>query len=272
MENQPLVSVVMATFNEPLEFISSAIESILEQTYQNIELLILDDSTSEKVRSLIDSYESADMRVKVIRKNERMKFIPALNIGLQSANGKYVARMDADDISLKDRLEKQVDFMEMHPSVAVCGGAINIINEKNEITGERLYPLKCKWMAVYRNPLAHPTVIMRKENVNKGFIYDEKLKNAEDLDLWLRYIINGECICNLNEKLLYYRVCGDLAKKRGKEQFQATLKIRISNFSFKFLFFSVCSVIAGFLLTCLPLQIFSYLYKKENQSIKPDGK
>ena len=81
MENRPLVSVVMATFNEPLEFISLAIESILEQTYKNIELLILDDSTSEKVRSLIDSYESADVRVKVIRKNERMKFIPALNIG-----------------------------------------------------------------------------------------------------------------------------------------------------------------------------------------------
>ena len=77
MENRPLVSVVMATFNEPLEFISLAIESILEQTYKNIELLILDDSTSEKVRSLIDSYESADVRVKVIRKNERMKFIPA---------------------------------------------------------------------------------------------------------------------------------------------------------------------------------------------------
>ena len=70
MENRPLVSVVMATFNEPLEFISSAIESILTQTYKNIELLILDDSTSETVRSLIDSYESADLRVKVIRKNE----------------------------------------------------------------------------------------------------------------------------------------------------------------------------------------------------------
>lgn len=272
MENRPLVSVVMATFNEPLEFISLAIESILEQTYKNIELLILDDSTSEKVRSLIDSYESADVRVKVIRKNERMKFIPALNIGLQFANGKYIARMDADDISLKDRLEKQVNFMEMHPSVAVCGGAINIINEKNEITGERLYPLECKWMAVYRNPLAHPTVIMRKENVNKGFIYDEKLRNAEDLDLWLRYIINGKHICNLNEKLLHYRVCGDLAKKRGKAQFQTNLKIRISNFSFKFFCFSVCSVIAGFLLTCLPLHIFSYLYKKENQSIKQNDK
>lgn len=267
MENLPLVSVVMATFNESADFISKAIESILEQTYNNLELLILDDSTSESIRGLIDSYESQDTRIKVIRKAERMKFIPALNIGLQCAKGKYVARMDADDIALKDRIEKQVNFMERNPAVAVCGGAINIINEKNEITGERFYPLKCKRMAIYRNPLAHPTVIMRKENINNGFVYNEKLKNAEDLDLWLRYITNGYALCNLKDKLLNYRVCGDLAMKRGKEQFQTDLKIRISHFSFRFFFFSICSIVAGFLLTCLPLRIFSYLYKKENESI-----
>lgn len=266
MNAKPLVSVVIATFNDNPSFLRESINSLLKQTYTNLEIIIVDDSTNQDSRDIIDSFMN-DERVHVLREDRKLGFIRSLNKGLSSSTGKYIARMDGDDICYPDRIEKEVDFLEQNPMYAVIGGGMDIINEESVITGERKYPINCINFATYRNPLAHPTVMMRKENVEKGMIYNEKLKNAEDLDLWLRYIINGYRITNLQDKLIKYRVCGDLTNKRNKQQFINDFKIRVNNFSVRHLFFSLGSFIFGFILMIMPMKVFSKLYKKENNSL-----
>lgn len=264
-KTKPLVSVIMATFNEPPAIIGKAISSIINQTYRNLELLILDDSTSAETINMIDGALS-DGRVQVVRKETRMGFVPALNEGIRLAKGKYIARMDGDDFSLPERIETEVEYMESHPETAVVGACMNIMDENGTVTGERNYPYNCKKLAMYRSPVAHPTVMMRAENARNGFSYDEKLKKAEDLDLWLRYMTHGYQIHNLQDKVLNYRVPASLASKRGKEQFTTAFAVRKNNFSWRYPVFSIASVCAGFLLSYAPKVLFEKNYNKENLS------
>lgn len=267
-KESPLVSVVMATFNETPDMVGKAIESILNQTYTNLELFILDDSTNELTRNKIDSY-LIDERVKVIRSENRMGFVPALNKGLSLTSGKYVARMDGDDISLSDRFEKQVAFLEENGDVFVLGGQMNIINENDEVTSERKYPIGKRQILKYelfRCPIAHPTAMFRHELLEKGFKYDENLKRAEDLNLWLSIQKAGYRIENLNEKLLNYRVCGSLAQKRGREQWKNNYRIRKRNFNKRQFFFSVASCFIAFCYLLIPNYLFNIYYIKENKN------
>lgn len=137
--NKPLVSVVMTSFNEKKEIIDKAILSILNQTYENFELLIFDDSTNVETKDAIDFYRH-DPRVRVFRFSERLGFVKSLNRGLQEAKGDYIARMDGDDISLPIRFEKEVEYLEKNKDVSVIGGQINIINEYGVTISFRKYP------------------------------------------------------------------------------------------------------------------------------------
>ena len=130
-ENRPLITVIMAAYNEKEEMVRTAIESILNQTYRNFEFLIFDDSTIESTKKAIDSYCS-DSRVVIYRKKKREGFVRSLNHGLEIAKGKYIARMDADDIAIRDRFEKQVSYLEHHPKTDVLGGQIVIIDESGK--------------------------------------------------------------------------------------------------------------------------------------------
>lgn len=268
-ENEtPLVSVVMATFNEKPDMVGKAIESILSQTYQNFELFVLDDSTAEETKRKIDSY-SNDSRVKVVREPTRMGFVPALNKGLKLASGRYIARMDGDDISLPERFAKQVAYLEGNADVAVLGGQIDIIDENDVVTSERKYPVGKKKILryeIFRCPLAHPTVMFRRELVEEGFLYDESLKRAEDLNLWLSIQRAGYRIENLTDKFLNYRVCKSLAQKRGREQWKNNFRIRVRNFNLKNPFFSLESVFVSFCYLLIPNFLFAIYYKRENKN------
>lgn len=266
-KDKPLVSVVMATFNEPTEFIKSSINSILCQTYSNLELIIVDDSTNKDTIKIIDNSAQSDKRITIIREKERMGFVKALNIGLKSSKGVYIARMDGDDISMPDRLEKEVKYLETHKDVDIIGGAMNIINEYGKITSERFYPLgglKLHFWSILRNPLAHPTVMFRSLIVKQGFLYDEDQKKAEDIELWLRLKRNGFKIKNMSDKLLNYRVVGNLALKRNKEQWIYNYKARKKNLSLKYPLFSILTIIVSFLFTITPNTIVKRVYKREN--------
>ena len=116
--SNPHVSVVMAVYNTQ-EYVSDAIESILCQTYNDFEFIIIEDGSSDDSLNIIQSY--SDPRIKVIRNKENLKLIKSLNLGLQKACGRYIIRMDADDVSRPDRIEKQVNYMESHPDCVLCG-------------------------------------------------------------------------------------------------------------------------------------------------------
>jgi len=268
MNNESLVSVIMATFNEPERFIKDSINSILYQTYRNIEFLIADDSTNEDTILAIDDLAFSDKRVKVIRKEQRMGFVNALNIALKEANGEFIARMDGDDVAVLDRIEKQVAFFERHPNIDVLGGAMNIQNENSEITSVRYYPaggvkLLC-WMSL-RDPLGHPTVMFRRNVIDSGFFYDETMnKGCEDTEFWFRLRNNGYKIANLLEPLVNYRITVDMASKREKDN-AANYIARKKNFSKKYFPLDCVSLVAMNLRMIIPKSVISWLYSKENK-------
>ena len=200
----PCVTVLMSVYNGE-KYLSVAIDSILAQTYSDFEFLIIDDASSDGSLEIIKSY--IDPRIKLIANPERMGLAANLNRGIQLAGGEYIARMDADDISMPQRLEKQVAFMNANPDIAASGTYVIDMNEtgrdlkiRKTLQGRSL--MRWAWMP---SPMIHPTVILRK-NVVEKFGYDSSMEPAEDYGLWLRMACAGERLDNLGEVLLRYRV------------------------------------------------------------------
>ena len=270
-DTQPLVSVVMPTYNEPPHIVRVAIESILHQTYQNWELFILDDSTSEQTRQAIDDTAAGDCRIQVIRQEKKMGFVPALNLGIELSNGLYIARMDGDDISLPDRLAHQVAYMTSHPDVDILGGAMNLMDESGVIHAARTYPhsgTKLSIFTVFRSPLAHPTVMFRSRIKSDGHRYNTEFPKAEDLELWLRLRNLGYRLDNIDEPLLNYRVPDSMVSKRDRTQFRWNFKARYRNFSAKHILYDTFSLCVSACYCVLPSSAVAYMYTRENKSCK----
>lgn len=267
--NRPLVSVIIPAFNESPKMISDAINSILKQTYNNLEVHIFDDSTKTETKNAIDSFLK-DSRVHVHRSNERVGFIKSLNKGLEVSSGKYIARMDGDDFSLLHRIEKEVAYLEANPNIMVVGGQINIMNESGKITSVRSYPtggIKFFLFSCMRNPLAHPTIMMRREVVDKGYRYDESLKMSEDLDLWLRLMNDGYRLANLPDTVLNYRVTENFLEKRSSDvQREVMAQVRSKNLDKRRFVHSMLSYLSGWLFTHVPKCMIDKAYRKENKS------
>lgn len=266
--NKPLVSVVIPVFNEKAEMITNAINSILQQTYANIEIHIFDDSTKDETKAAVDSFRS-DPRVGIHRFVERVGFIKSLNLGLEVSTGKYIARMDGDDFSHPDRFEKEVAYLESHPDVMVIGGQMNIMDENGQITSARFYPtggLKFFFFSCVRNPMAHPTIMMRREIVDRGYRYDETLKMSEDLDFWLRLMNDGYRIANIPDTVLNYRVMGNFLEKRSSDiQREVMAQVRHKNFDKRHLVHSVLSDFSGWLFKHVPRGAINRVYNSENK-------
>ena len=268
VSNRPLVSVIMPAFNERPDMITVAINSILQQTYENIELLIYDDSTKDETKAAIGHFE-ADSRVTIHRSSERIGFIKSLNLGLEAATGQYIARMDGDDYSHPDRFEKEVMFLETHPEVMVVGGQINIMDEDGKLTSARSYPtggFRFFLFSCARNPLAHPTIMMRRDIVDKGYRYDESLKMSEDLDFWLRLMNDGYKLANIPDTLINYRVMSNFLEKRSSDiQRKVMAQVRHKNFDKRHLVHSILSDFSGWLFTHVSRDTIDKAYNRENR-------
>jgi len=268
--NSILISVIMTTFNEPKNYIQQSIESVLNQTYTNFELLILDDSSNSETIQAIDSFKK-DIRVNVVREKIRMGFVHALNKGMKMAKGKYIARMDADDICFNDRFEKQIKYLEAHTDIDILGGNMKIIDENGNILSQRQYPcskFSLKFSSVFRSPVAHPTVMFRRSIIEKNMFYDDLFKKAEDLEFWLRLRNNGFKIANMPEYVLYFRISGDLAKKRNSEHFSYSFRARSKNFSWRYFYLDIPSILFAKLYSIVPSKITSIYYLNENKNMK----
>ncbi len=268
MNKTPLVSVIMATFNEPKKFIEASISSILNQTHKNLELLIADDSTNEDTIKAIDNFAVTDSRVIIIRKPERMGFVNALNEALNKAKGDFIARMDGDDISLPNRIEIQLEFAENHPYIDVFGGDMDIIDENDTIKSERHYPITEKGIRrkfIFRSPFAHPTLMFRRKIIDNGIRYNPYYKRAEDIDFLMRLYKNGYQFGNTGQKLLRYRVVGNLQNKRSRDQWIYNHKARSENFIWSKPFFSSASWAVSLIYKYIPSFIVTLFYKRENK-------
>ena len=202
----PMVSVVMSVFNGE-RFLREAVESILRQSLREFEFIIIDDGSTDHSSSILDSYHASDARVKVYHEEHR-GLIGSLNEGCRLAQSKYIARMDADDIAGKDRLKRQLVFMDAHPEVAVVGGAVEWIDATGNSLGTHRYPAEdrqIKATLLEGSALWHPTVMFRRKAFVSVGGYRSIVVDAEDYDLWLRLADHFQ-LANLEDVILKYRL------------------------------------------------------------------
>lgn len=215
MEN-PKVSVIMSIYNTNSKVLKKAIDSILKQTYSNFEFIIIDDASENDYSEFISKFE--DKRIKFHRNKINKGLTVNLNIAIDMAKGEYIARMDADDVSMEDRFKKQVSYLDNNPNIGVLGTSaitvgnrIKVLNKKyrnHEIIKSRL---------IVDSALVHPTVMIRSELL-KDNKYDENCVTAQDYELWSRLIWKTE-FANLKDILLKYRVHKEqISVKRSTEQ------------------------------------------------------
>lgn len=204
-----MVSVVMSAYNS-VRFIREAIESILNQTYQDFELIIVDDGSTDETLPIAASYAERDSRVRVIRANHGGQS-RARNTGIQHAQGDWVAIMDHDDVWLPQRLEKQLQAAAANPRVVAWGayayhlgptGKISSVSNAGPVSEEEFYELRRREGAF---TLSHASVLLRKEIVLRAGGYDPRLHTAEDMDLFDRMAEYGPVLA-IPEPLLLYRL------------------------------------------------------------------
>ena len=204
-----MISVIMSTYKEDERLLRESIESILNQTYRDFEyIIILDYPDNDVHKSVIEEYAIKDDRIHFYINEKNMGLTDSLNRGLSLCHGEYIARMDADDISLPDRLERQMKYLEKN-HYDLIGGITEMINEN----GSLLYsiknvptdPKKINKALRYSQCIAHPTWLGKKEVFEKNAGY-RHMPLCEDYDFTLRAVLNGFVISNLNEPVLKYRM------------------------------------------------------------------
>ena len=198
----PKISVLMSVYNGE-QYLHEAINSILNQTFADFEFIIVDDGSNDSSHTIIKSYD--DKRIKYIKNEVNIGLSKSLNIAISLAKGKYIARMDADDLSYPERFAKQINFLDSNHDITICGTQMNELGKIYQVSN---FPLTHNEMCIALlsgNPLAHPSVMWRKEDFDKkDFKYNEAYKTTQDYELWSRvlYKLKG---ANLNESLLHYR-------------------------------------------------------------------
>ncbi|HTA27141.1 MAG TPA: glycosyltransferase [Bacteroidia bacterium] len=204
----PKVTVLMSVYNGE-KYIADAINSILNQTFTDFEFLIINDGSTDKSVSIIESCK--DARIRLVHNDNNLGLVKSLNKGVGLAKGEYIARMDSDDICIPERLEKQVKFLDENPDVSALATHIRLMNADGEETGYWDADIKTNsWEEIYNtipkeDCIAHPTVVIRKSVISK-YLYRSAQKNVEDWDLWLRMVSDGLKIEKIDEVLLKYRI------------------------------------------------------------------
>jgi len=198
----PKVTVLMPVYNGE-KYLGEAIDSILGQTFRDFELLIIDDGSTDRSADIIRSYD--DPRIRVVHHERNLGLIDTLNYGLDHALGFYIVRMDADDVSLPERLAKQVAYMEAHPEVGVCGTQAMVIDDSGRVVDVMKAPTgsDIEHRFWFPSPIIHPTCIFRQSSLGCER-YDVRYHNAEDYEFFLR-LFRKTVLENLAEPLLCYR-------------------------------------------------------------------
>ena len=197
------------------KYLKLAVESILNQSYSDFEFIIINDGSTDGSLNILKRFKEQDERIKIISR-ENKGLVYSLNEGVNLAQGEYIVRMDADDISEPNRFEKQLQYMQINNQV-VCGSYATIINSSGEKIGEMNYPPfaeKIKSFALLHNPFVHPSVMFKKDIFLKVGGYKRFFKYIEDYELWTRIVFKYKS-GNIPERFLRYRVHNEQITKRN---------------------------------------------------------
>jgi len=230
-QKKPLVSVLMPVYNAE-EYVEEAINSITKQTFTDFELLIFNDGSKDKSSVIINSIK--DERIRFFDSAENVGYVTHLNKGLQLAQGEYIARMDADDVSLPERFAQQVALLNSNPEVVLCGTAYDTIGSLFSEVKVPLGDYEIRNFMVFNCPIGHPTVMFRKSTIEQyGIKYDKDYMPAEDYRMWYEFSKVGK-LHNLSTILLHYRIHPHQISSYGNaKQRQKATAIRLLQLSDK---------------------------------------
>lgn len=222
----PEITVLMSVYNGE-KYLKEAIESIINQTFKDFEFLIINDASTDSSVDIIKGFN--DKRIVLIENKENLGLTKSLNKGIKLSKGKYIARMDADDISLPHRFEKQFEFMEENPDITLCGAWVQTIGERNNIWKTPLDSNTIKSQLLFNNVIWHPTVFLRRDTLlENNLLYNEDFRFAQDYEFWVR-IIEKFKVQNIPEVLLHYRIHKtSVGGKNRKEQEEFVESVRLN--------------------------------------------
>ena len=200
----PVVSILMPVY-KTAPFLREAMDSILSQSFTDYELIVLDDCSPDNAEEILDSY--TDSRIVRYKGEKNVGLSNILNIGIGMAQGKYIARMDSDDLSLPDRLQIQVDYLESHPEIDLVSVGMQLFGAKEEIWLREPNPEKVKIIALFHSPILHASSMWRRERFEEnGLLFRQEMVPSEDYDLWTRALVKGLRLMNLRQVLYKYRI------------------------------------------------------------------
>lgn len=205
----PRISIIMSAW-EKSGYLAETIDSLLNQSFVDFELIIIDDGLNRQSVDLIKNYQNKDARISFVENGSNIGLTRSLNKGIGIARGKYIARNDAGDISLPDRLLIQYNFLENNPEVFLCGTNAGYIDDKNNTFDSGFDHSSCDPDRVvkilpWNNCFTHSTIIFRQENI----YYRDKFYYSQDYDLYLRLLSDGRKLVNLPDKLVYWRMAAN---------------------------------------------------------------
>lgn len=228
------VSIIMGIYNmyEKKNLVKLAIDSILNQTYKDFEFIICDDGSKDETYNLIKDMTNHDHRVVLLKNKTNKGLAYSLNHCLSVAKGKYIARMDADDISDLNRLEEQIQFLDNHLDYALVGCNLNLIKDST-IWGKRILPEKPnKKSFLFTSPFSHPTVVMRRNILSSvnNYTVEKITRRAEDYDLFMKIYSAGYKGYNIQKFLYQFREDNDTYKRRAYKYRLDEVQIRYRGF------------------------------------------
>jgi glycosyltransferase involved in cell wall biosynthesis len=224
MSQVDLISVVMPVFNGE-NYLKEAIDSILNQSYTHFEFIIINDGSTDKTASILKQIK--DDRLKIIHFENNQGLIPALNRGFQEAKGAFIARMDADDVALPQRLKLQVAAMQQHPEWIACDSDYYLFDRKSKTRSTSNFSSEeLKLVLVFTTCFCHPSVMIRNNRVDNLLRYESDFKHVEDYRLWTKLTAQGE-LGHLPVPLLLYRQHpSQVSNLQRTQQLQGSKRIR----------------------------------------------
>jgi len=258
------VSIVMSAYNCE-SFLKQALDSIMNQSYTEFELILIDDASTDSTKIIIQNFAGKYSRISAIYNDVNQGLTANLNTAISLAKGEYIARMDADDISLPSRIQKQIKFLDEHPEIDLVGSAAYDINEYGEEIQLRQSPnLHDDIIALLpkANPITHSTVMFRKESFASIGYYNEAYRTTQDYDMWFRAAGKGLKFHNLQEILLKYRMDNNYHKRKSFKYRLYDCKLRLQGFKYINLpFYRYYYALIPIILGMLPYKLYRSIKK-----------